>query len=118
MPGSDTPRDTPDEPDVTDEIEAAVLEIIRTLPINRLHNDNITALLHAYATLLADNNIFAGLDGSDSLTVAEAIAEALCHPDPVASMLNMARDSAAGIGVWMNPAAVARAFSVAAAALR
>jgi hypothetical protein len=97
--------------------EAEALGIIRTLPVKLLHDDSITLLLHAYAALLAENRIFTGLGGSDSRTVAEAIAAALCHDNPQSELLNMARDATA-VGMWRNPEGAARAFSVAAAALR
>jgi hypothetical protein len=74
-------------------------------------------VLAGYVALLREDRCFAHLSWSDAERVARMIAEALTHPGPAARMRNMARDAGAGIGAWMNPTAVSRAFSIAAAAL-
>jgi alpha-D-ribose 1-methylphosphonate 5-phosphate C-P lyase len=109
MAGSDTPRG--DEPDVTAETALAIIGA--GVPRRAMAETTLAGFL----AVLADEHAFAGLSWPDARMAAEVIAEALCHDNAGTELLNMARDAGAGIGAWRNPAAVARAFTIAAAAL-
>jgi hypothetical protein len=110
MAASDTPRD--DEPDVTAETALAIVEA--GVPRHTMADTTLAGFL----AVLADEQMFRGLSWSDAERVARIVVDELStHDDAAVRMLNMARDAGAGIGVWMNPAAVSRALSIAAAAL-
>jgi len=108
-------------PDCPTDPEAAALDLIVRLPAQLLHTDALTAVLQDYAGLLHAEGAVAGMSWHDAKHAVTAImVDALTRDDAAQFLLKRAERALdrSDDMAWDDPAAMARALTIAATVLR